>query len=183
MQGCLSRTGIGFTFLNMKHTALLTAIYLGGNRNSRESWAFRIDNETEFWGRFLQECTKSGENTFEAKIEVTKQTGAKTHPQLRYLNAAVYPAFKSFLENAAGERFTIEQVKHILKTHDSIMFCEVFSDPLTGDIKRVPISCAVAQVDDVSAYIDNLLVLGENMGLRIETPDEFYARNSIKIDF
>lgn len=167
----------------MKHTTTLHAIHLGGPRHHRESWAFRIDNETDFWGRFLQQCAKNNENTFEAKIEVTKHTGAKTHPQLRYLNAAVYPAFKSFLEAAAGERFTIEQVKHILKTHDSIMFCEVFNDPLTGDIKRVPISCAVAQIDEVSAYIDNLLVLGENMGLRIETPNEFYARNSIKIDF
>lgn len=167
----------------MKHTALLTAVYVGGPRNSRESWAFSLDNEREFWGRFLEKNVKPDQITFEAKIEVKPISGEKTHPQLRYLNGAVYPKFKSFLENAAGENFTMEQVKHILKTHDSIMFCEVFSDPLTGDIKRVPTSCAVAQVDEVSAYIDNLLVLAANMELRIETPDEFYARNSIKIDF
>lgn len=167
----------------MKHTALLTAIYLGGPRNSRESWAFSLDNEREFWGRFLEKNVKQDAQTFEAKIEVKPSNGAKTHPQLRYLNAAVYPAFKSFLEDAAGERFTIEQVKHILKTHDSIMFCEVFNDPLTGDVKRVSTSCAVAQIDEVSAYIDNLLVLAANMELKIETPNEFYARNSIKIDF
>lgn len=160
----------------MKHTAAATC------RLSPEGWKAKIDAPQVFWASFFEENAKAGETEFEAKITIERTGKNKTLPQLRYLNGVVYPSFLKYLTETAGEKFTLIHLKHVLKTHDRVWFVDEVKDPLTGYVTPIPKSCAKSCAAEMSEYIDSLVSLAYSIGLNIESPMEFYARNAIEFE-
>lgn len=166
----------------MTHDANLTIKRKDGNFNRfhPKAWEIRLEDSLRFWADVLADYAKDEDvQEIRCKVTVEKEKRGKSTPQLRYLNGVVYPAFYKEFERLNGTRYKNEYIKNTLKMNEQVQFVEEVTNPMTGQIEFTPKSCADATVDEVWEFTNRLLALAANIGLYIETPDEWCKKKGI----
>lgn len=166
----------------MTHESPLTLKRKPGNFNRfhPNAWRIELDERMRFWAAVLADYAKDEDiQEIRCNVTVAKEKRDKSHPQLKYLNGIVYPAFYKEFERLNGARYPNEYVKRTLKMNEQVMFVEEVTNPLTGQIEFIPKSCADAEMCEVWEFTNRLLALADHIGLYIETPEEWCKRRGI----
>lgn len=150
------------------------------NRFHPAAWVIRLNDSLRFWSECLSYFAKD-ESVEEIRCVVTveREKRDKSVPQLRYLNGIVYPAFYRAFADLNGARYPDEYVKRTLKMNEQVLFVQEVTNPLTGEIEFAPKSCANADMADVWEYTNRLIALAAQIGVDIETPEEWCKRQGV----
>lgn len=113
------------------------------------------------------------------EYEVKSVFQFKSKSQLGYLYAEVLPKIYKYMTEMGDDRHD-EVKKTDLKMHSDICFFDVEVNHFTDDIYHKPKSLAKSSKEEVIEFIDKLIRLAGDMGIEIETPEDYKKRKGIK---
>lgn len=147
--------------------------------NILASWDINVEQRNDFFKRAIDTMRKKDESEFVCEVSIVRRGKMKTNPQMRYLWGIVYPAFYREFERLSGRTISHEHIRRQLKLNEDVQFVEDVENPLTGEFEIHPKSCADAEIDEVTYFIDCLLGLAAKIDLKISTPEEWCKANGI----
>lgn len=157
--------------------------------NSVTPWRLSMINSEQVLSDLVERMVKS-DTVVEVHldIEFKSEYQEKTHSQLGYMHAAIWPQFYRFYEDQGIPAETKEQKERI---RNDVKFAIGFTELVPRILSRAPVedidqdnrqeprSFAGASKEECSEMIERLLVLAADFGIQIEGPEEYKERLDI----